>query len=177
MPDDIFRPADDIWMDTPDDEWIVFNETFESVGYDEYWSEGETVEDGTILDEDYATSSVTGAPAWWGSKCLRVVTGGNNAYVQHIFDADFSKAYIRVEVIVDSGSSMAFGNYGDLFRLDNRDQNPIFMVYYQNTLGPDPGTETLQFSIWEDDIEKTFIIANPILKDTPYRIELKWDQD
>ncbi|GAH52271.1 unnamed protein product, partial [marine sediment metagenome] len=176
MPDDIFRPtADDVWRDTVDDEWIVFNEKFESIGYDEYWSEGETVEAGCVLDEDYTTSSVTGVPEWWGSKCLRVVTGGNNASVKHIFNADFDKAYFRAEIIIEDVSSFTTNDYGDILRLDNVAGSPILHIHVRYNNGS--GKVDLEADTYEDDVKNTITLVSDVSLDHPYRIELKWDQD
>ena len=68
---------------------------------------------------------------------------------------------------------MGLADYGDLFRLDNVAGSPILQVYWRN----DSGTEELVAYTYEDDTQNTTVLASPIQKDHPYRIELKWDQD
>jgi hypothetical protein len=105
-----------VFRDTDEDKWYIFQETFESVGYDEVWSEGESIAAGCILDEDASTVGLPGVPSWWETKCLRIYSNGGNVFVKHIFPSDLDVAYFRIEVVFSSGYSFGVGEYGDIDR-------------------------------------------------------------
>ncbi len=76
----------------------LWNETFDSVGYDEIWSEGEVVDPGCTLDEDYATSNV-GSPDGWGDKCLQSIIDSDSlrAKVKEIVFGDDVDTWVKFE--------------------------------------------------------------------------------
>ena len=129
----------------------VWDEKLEGTGYEETWNFGETVTAGNTLDEDQATSGVTGAPANWGAQCLKAeaIAGGTAAYIYH--SEDFGGTlYFRVAVIVSAETlandeTFAVASYfdstfvGGVFLQLNQDSNGdlewLMVIYTDSTSG------------------------------------------
>ena len=82
---------------------IIWDERFEGSGYEETWSDGETVGSGCTLDEDASTSKV-GSPLGWGYHCLKCITGGNDVFVEHSLSSVVTSHFGRLEFVVTSES-------------------------------------------------------------------------
>jgi hypothetical protein len=127
---------DDVFRDTDEDKWYIFQEGFEAVGYDEVWSEGETKDHiSCILEPDQPTAGIPDVPSWWENKCLRIYSNGSNVYIKHIFPSDLDVAYFRIELIIIDTHSMGVGEYGDILRIDNAAGQVIFTVHWVNIQG------------------------------------------
>ena len=154
---------------------LTFNETFEVTGYVETWSEGETLGSGVTLDEDFSTAGITGAPANWGDKCLKLGTvGGEDSYVLHRGWGGATDglpiSYTRLDVIIGSES---LGNSEGIHFLSTRDsENEKFYQYILYQSGG--GDLKLEAQIWYDGGSSNFESFLVDL-DTLYRLEMKWD--
>jgi hypothetical protein len=166
-------PFDDTWEDSEDDFWPVFEERFETEPYDMTWSEGSTVGAGCVLDPNQLVSSLPLIDAWWWRNlCLRVYSNGNNVYLQHKFSSDFTIAYFRIELVIQT-TPFANDEYSDLFRLDNLAGQPICQAYIHKSAG---FGDALWIYTYEDGTPNSTIIPNITFNAKIYRIELKWDQ-
>ena len=155
---------------------LIWDEQFENAsGYDETWSEGETIGTGPILDENFSTAGIGAAPAGWGDRCLRLVTvGGEDSYVLHRGwggGADgIPISYTRLEVIVDEES---LANSEGIHFLSTRDsENEKFYQYILYQSGS--GVLKIEAQIWYDGGSSNFESIEIDL-DTLYRLEMKWD--
>lgn len=156
-----------------------WDEQFEATGYDETWSSGETVAGSSSLDEDYATSSVTGAPADWDSKCLRSNMVSDAAcYVQHFFAAAHTVSYARIEFIWGSFPD-ALAQFGTHIFAQQEDSGGVacWQLKIQERGASNDGPYRLQFY---ENAAGTGLTAHhsssyEMSADTRYRIEVKWD--
>jgi hypothetical protein len=158
---------------------IFWDEKFEPTGYEETWSEGETVSGSGILDEDFATSSVTGAPGDWGTKCLRAFGDGAGAVlVGHDFASSKAVSYFRMEVIVKAFPTIGanFGVERIAFQQDSGSADVwIFSIQRRDSLSPNGFNW-----IWSGNDDGGGLngyadAANDIALDTRYRLECEWD--
>lgn len=152
-----------------DADWVgpdrVFDEQFEATGYDEAgWSE--VVAGGNTVDEDFATSSVTGAPGNWDDLCLECTNGGsgNNA---HNTNGTLSEAdsWTRIEFITPA-LPFADQNFFNLYDLN--DSKTLFQLRMQNS-------GNLRMYVWHDGSSNTYDSLTNCSADTLYRVECKWD--
>lgn len=74
----------------------VWDEGFEGAGYEETWSNGETVGAGSTVDEDADTADM-GLPSGWDNQCLKLVTTGNDAYVLQNDLSELTQSWWRIE--------------------------------------------------------------------------------
>src|SRR4030042_221236 len=146
---------------------LIFDEQFEAAGYDEsaagVGSDWVETGNGTI-DEDFAVSSVAGAPARWGDQCLKIIPGSTGATIINQLDTSITgDFYCRVDVI--------FAN------LTADDYNNFFIVR------DDVGNDAIKWVHTQSGASKViqaFIDgANPIPShgysinfDTPYRLDM-----
>lgn len=150
----------------------VFEELFESTGYDETWVSGETVGTGCTLDEDYASSNA-GSPTGWGSYCLRSVAAstGYNAYVE---DGNLGSAkaitYFCMEIYIVS-ESLGDGNWMNLFAAADSGWEDAWVV----RLIQSSGSLKLQLNAHHDDADEEFTGITTLSTATVYRVEVKWD--
>ncbi len=157
-----------------------WDEKLEGTGYQETWSQGETVGAGSILDEDFSTSSVTGAPSDWSIQCLRSkkITS-ENAYVRHDFASSHTISYARVEFIWASfPDAMNQFSLHDLIQMEDSAGAKVWEIVIQERGASNNGPYRIQFR--EDaNGDDTFIShhssSQTISLDTRYRIEVKWD--
>ena len=151
---------------TPD----TWNEQFETnPGYDETYSEGETVTGGATFDEDYATSSVTGDPGDWDSLCAQLVyVAVQDCYNEDRAIGDLAVTYSRFEFIL-AAESLADTevNYIALFR-DNLGADLYTLAIRDNA-----GTPTLDVDIYHDGSANTYSAALSL--DTRYSVEVYWN--
>ena len=147
---------------------LIFDEQFEATGYDETsagaggnWAEA--LGGGTI-DEDYATSSVTGAPASWGNQCLRMVNANEAQDASNYLDSEYTgDFYFRGDFIIPDLSDITSTN-GYLIQIFDSAWSTVWRaVVYDNS-----GTKTLFFYIGNvtGQVGDTEIAAN-----TRYRID------
>ena len=80
----------------------IWDETFEGSGYVESWSWGEAVDSGCTLNEDATPPG--GAPAAWGSQCLRSINTASNsdAYTGHTLSSAETEVYFRIECYLNA---------------------------------------------------------------------------
>ena len=150
---------------------LEFDEKFETdPGYDETWSDGE-IETGTgVIDEDYPTSSVTGAPAWWDDLCLRLVgDDAGSARVRHVLTGGSHPiGYFRLEFILKSHQ---LSGAGDMVFAEGHYESPD--NFFKFMIGDNSGTPELGARLEHDDLPND--TWQDIAYDTMYRIELYWD--
>ena len=149
---------------------FIFDERFEGTGYEETWSEGETVGGSSSLNED--ATPPTGSDASWGSQCLTATTASAEvAFVQSIAEfPDNDKFYLRYEIILTTigiGDTQFFYT----FLLNHADTDNIATVIVYNSGG------TILFLGYDNrdgaGLANTWNSA--VTTDTLYRVELKWD--
>jgi hypothetical protein len=149
----------------------VLTETFNTnPGYDNSWSE--TVGSGGTLDEDTATSGVTGAPARWGAECLHAEgTGGAATYAAKTLGAAESDIFVRFEFILNS-HSIAASSAIQICVIWNSAWTSVMAAQILNI----SGTLYIQYAHNDDGGGLNFTSGAAALSlDTPYVIELKWD--
>lgn len=147
-----------------------WDETFEGTGYKESWSPGESVEGTAVVDEDYSTGSITGAPASWGSQALRIVTDPtSDSEVNHDAFGDLTVAYTRAEFIVGS-HSIASGNYQRIVSWYDSAQNALMHAQLLNH-----ATNGLTLDCWVYYDGSAHSYSQQISLDTPYCVELYWN--
>ena len=152
---------------TPD----TFDEQFETdPGYDETWSDGEIVSGTGVIDEDYPTSSVTGAPADWGDLCLRIVGDATgSARVRNVLTGgSYPIGYFRTEFILKSSD---LSGAGDMVFAEGHYEAPD--NFFKFMIGDNSGTPELGARLEHDDLPNDTWMD--IAFDTRYRIELLWD--
>ena len=148
---------------------FVFDERLEGTGYEETWSDGETVGGSSSLDED-ATPHAS-APASWGSQSLQASTAaGETAYVGNTGLPDHNKFYFRAEIIYDTQGISNGEIVYPVFFLHNATDNMLLLAIF-NSSG------TLVFIVI-DSRDGSFSQrenTGAISVDTLYRFEYKWD--
>jgi len=150
-----------------------WSEKFEDTGYDETWSGSEVVGGSSTFDEDYAVSSVTGAPSDWEDECLQVVTASTeNAYIENTFGSDKGGPnYFRCEVIVDS-ESLGTSTGVTFARGATSTPNTMWeLSIYQNA----SDDLVIRANIRHDGSDN-FYESDPISLDTRYIVEVYWDE-
>jgi hypothetical protein len=150
-----------------------WDEKFESAGYEESWSEGESVSAPRVMNEDFSTASVTGAPPAWGSRCLQIqYASTGTSVVEHRFGSPRNIVFSRVEAIIVS-ESLANTNDVRILRLENNGGSPIVELF----LRQQGGNLRLRSKIYHDDTANNSDSSDTNLDlDTPYRIEHNWNQ-
>ena len=158
-----------VTVESSDPSVPVFNETFEATGYDEIWSEGETLGTGVTLDEDYSTSSVTGAPSDWGSQSLQIVlAAGEDSYVEHDYaGSSYAESYMRVEFIVGS-DDLVDGDVTHFVSVRGPGSEKMYQFLFARA-GGQPYLTTQVFHDGTSNIYNMVISLN-----TRYRAEMYW---
>jgi len=144
----------------------IWDERFEASGYDETWNDGEYVDAGCTLDEDATPPS--GAPAAWGSQCLRSVNTSSNdeAEVEHTFSTALGEFYWRMEFYV-AAEGLADGQEQKIAALFD----PAYNTYYEFGLRQTSGQLYLYYY---EDYDETDV-AEAISTGTFYRVEFGFD--
>ena len=156
-----------------------WDEKFEPTGYEETWSEGETISGSGVLDEDFVTSGVTGAPGNWDAKCLRVVSDAAGAVlVGHDFASAQVISYFRMEVIVKAFPAIG-ANFG-IERLAHQFDSGAtdvwtFGIQRRDSLSPNGFNWLWQGNDDGGGLNGRPDTTNDIALDTRYRLECEWD--
>ena len=151
-----------------------------AVNYDETWSEGETPSAG-ILDADFATSSVVGAPPWWNTKCLRAVSDPiAQVRVGHDFATSKAISYCRMEVIVPTGGFPTIGSDLGLARIASVQAAAgtdvwVFGIQRRDALSPNGFNWYWAANDDGGGLNNRFDSSNDIVLATPHRLECKWN--
>jgi PKD repeat protein/uncharacterized protein YjiK len=151
---------------------IVFDERFEVTGYDEFWSEGETLGSGVSLDEDYATSLITGAPSDWDSEALEIVfAAGQDSYLEHLLTTTgHAVSYLRYEFIV-SADDLANGDVNHILSVRGLGGEKMYQLMFARA----GGQPYLTAQFYHDGSSN--IYNRVISLDTRYRAEVYWNSD
>lgn len=156
-----------------------WDEQFEGAGYEETWGNGETVSGSSALDEDFDTSSVTGAPADWDDQCLRAnMVSSAAAWVGHDFSASEQISYARIELIwggFPDGMSQ-FAQHS-LFGVEDSSGTVVWRIDIQERGSANDGPYRIHFRENSDGGGLTghHDAAYVFSLDTRQRIEVKWD--
>jgi len=152
----------------------IFNERFEGTGYNETWSDGETVDTGCDLDEDQSIA-VAGNPAHWNALCLYAdVVGatGDDAFVAGdlVNLSDEPNTWLRIEVVVVADGLDTDTNIARLLVVkDSAD-----LLLYRISLVNDGGTLKIRCTAKLNGSDLTSYLSAGISIDTLYRIEVQW---
>lgn len=149
----------------------IWDERFEGAGYEETWSDGETVGSGNTLDEDADTADV-GSPTHWGDQCLKVVRGGagnTNSYVENEFnnEPDF---YTRLHIIITSSSFDTNNEFAIVFTCWDASFNDCMTLRIRHN-----GSALTFQAIINHDGNDNYYSSDPIALNTEYRVEFAWD--
>ncbi len=148
----------------------IWNEKFEAIGYDEVWSQGETIGAGNTVDED-ANPADVGNPASWGGRCIKMINGGTNVntYVSH---AGLAKAdtWLRFEFVL-SVESMEQDDFQYFWQSYNGG-NPLYRF---NVKQKWDGTFPITLKCYHDGGINSYEALSPLVVGTKHRIEVKWD--
>jgi hypothetical protein len=154
---------------------VLTYEGFEGTGYEDTWRE--LIGTGPTINEDKATSGVTGAPADWGDQCCEMVAvaGQNCTAVIQRAGSDgwgfaYPTAYVRFDFILDT-DSLGNNESNQIWALSNDVSTKIADATVQRD-----GSGVLQLSFWiqHDGSGGTRYTMN-ISQDTRYRVECKID--
>jgi len=153
----------------------VWDEKLEGTGYEETWNIGETVTAGNTLDEDQATSGVTGAPGNWHAQCLKCETTAisSNAYIYH--SEDFGGTlYYRLGFIIAAENLANDGTLNLAWYADSTFSGGLFCMLFQNT----GGDLVITVSIYTDSTNtfQSFSSFATVSLDTPYVFEFVVDE-
>lgn len=110
---------------------IGVSENFEGTGFQ---LTGWSIQDdsGTGVDEDFDATSVTGAPAGWGSQCLLIERGiWEQEWITRVFP-DPAVEYHKFEFIIETGP--AFGQSTKIFKLTDITDFEIHSLLISNDL-------------------------------------------
>lgn len=148
----------------------IWDERFETPGYEETWSDGETVSAGCSLTDDYDTASLSPTPgASWQVHCLRAIcdTMDDDCRVGHTLGSGLPISYWRIEFMVDSSAVTAY-NESNFLVCWTAAWNLLFCagIYH------DGAAQKLQFRHLVDADAR---ILDTLAVDTYYRMEIKWD--
>ena len=149
---------------------LLFDEQFEATGYDETSADAGSdwveVGNGTI-DEDFATSSVTGAPARWGNKCLKLVPGSTGAQTTNTLDTAITgDFYCRVDVIFES---VVTGDWNNFFMVRDSSYNDCFRWQHTEAGG------TIKLYCYVDAVTPIPAAGYTISLDTVYRLDMYYN--
>jgi hypothetical protein len=155
-----------------------WDEKFETnPGFDQVW-DTETVSGDGDLDEDFLTSSVTGAPSNWGSRCLRVLEDSSSGVVrlQHAFPSSHAISYFRKVIIFKTKPTIAtnFSNRALMEIYDSTNTLAYNLQLQRRDSLPDGHNFSAQVN--DDGVLSPFVdSANGVALNTPYRLEVKYD--
>lgn len=152
----------------------LFDEQFESVGYDEPWG-AETVDAGCTLDEDTNTNNPI-FPNSWGRRCLKAdVVGatGNDAYVVNnaVFPADVPDTWSRIEIIATNNGLDTAGNSAQFF--EARDSSDVILYRFQ--MINNGGVHRVKCLAYLDGTATNYFSDNAIALNKMYRVEVKFN--
>ncbi len=147
----------------------IFDEKFEGVGYEEAsWSE--TVGGSSTVDEDKATSGVTGAPANWDVQCLEIdKAGGDNAYTEQINFVQ-TDSWFRLDFIL-TAESLANGGLARFIQVWDNSWAAAFQLFFYQV----SGSLKLRMRSFHNGSSNYYAALTTISLDTFYRVEVKWD--
>lgn len=153
---------------------VVVDERLEGTGYEETWSNGETLGGGATLNEDLTPPAF--APDNWAEQCAQwVYVAANGCYVLdiNVLLPDINIAYLRAEFIIDA-ESFANNQFNAIcVNVGGNGTDSHVYVY----VGQD-GNGDLRFAYQEfaDGTAGGVVAAGPVLAlDTPYVWETLWD--
>lgn len=147
----------------------TFSEGFEGTGY-ESGSPTETVGSGSTVNEDKATSAVSGAPSTWQGQCLETISTGDVAYV--LLDGSTEDpSYTRIEFIIGSDGLASEADYSLVATGADSSLNQLWdIILYQTG-----GVKYIILQAKKDDGGGAGDIVSAFSYDTRYRAEFKWD--
>jgi hypothetical protein len=148
---------------------VLTKESFEGTGYEQdEWTE--SVGASSSIDEDQATSGVTGAPGDWDAQCCKMVyASGEDCNIQDEYGLYATVEYARCDFIVDT-DSLGNNESNRIFTMSASTGNPV-----RAAVGRDgSGTLRLEVTIDHDAAGGSTWYQN-ISQDTRYRFEAKWD--
>lgn len=150
----------------------LFPETYEAnPGYDQAWDN--TTEDGSsTLDEDYATSSLTGgAPDGWGDDCLQIFThtDSDRCYNYETLTTQ-TTIYVRVEVFTASAlTEIALNKATNFYYHTDASNARSVKVEIKREAG---GDSRFQFTYFNtSNAASNFLSDNTLSANTAYRVE------
>lgn len=150
---------------------VLFDETFEGVGYVETWDTVEVVTGGATLDED-ATCPV-GAPSWWGDQALEVdVAAGEQAYRRHSDLGITNLASSSTVGLYVTSHSLTSSDSARVLTLRNATGDNIALAYL--TQNATTGELQLRVTVNHDGTASA-IYSQDIELAMFYRIEVRWD--
>ena len=157
---------------------VFWRETFESSGFDNVHSEGETVTGTGVVDEDFAVASVTGAPSNWKSKCIRFVADSAGAnMVGHSFTTEHEDSYFRWDIIVKVFPVIS-SNFSTKIILEQRNNGSIqtinLIIRRRDSLSPNGFNWGWRVNEAGAGLVSHHDTGNDIALDTPYTIESKF---
>jgi hypothetical protein len=146
----------------------IWDEQFEATGYDETWSEGETIDDTNVLDEDFPALSYPG----WKTDCLYAAltlnSNGANSFVAHDFGSDQAKLWGHFEFI--NIGFHATSDWVEIFRLEDGGGNPL-LSFGREIVG---GSSHTYARDWRDGtVRKNTVVTTG----GPIVVDWKWDTD
>lgn len=164
---------------------LDFFEQFEATGYDETWSEGETVTNGngTIPTIDSDSTGPTPRPDGWGDLSLEIVAVGDApstgpgtivAEVEHQGLADHDRYRFEFGFLFD-GATLADGDQLGVARLRTSSSAQIAKFWFRDPIASEPGSTgpALFAEIYHDGSRNKYAVN--VSSGEVYRSDLQWD--
>jgi hypothetical protein len=150
---------------------LIWDETFEPVGYHEAWSQGENVAGAATIDEDAAVPA--NAPPWWGDKSMRVVAPGGNdtADVGHVTGFATDPTWVTFGFYIRSEDIGFFDGSRIIAQFQKSGVGGISTVRLVRDLGSGTPLQLINDVTGESSDPRVAIRA-----DRYYLSEFRWDQ-
>jgi len=147
----------------------TFSEYFEATGYDETWSDGETIGDGNSLDPNADPADVS-AGFGWGDKCFKAITAGvnNSAFVRDDGIGAEAITYYRFEFVL---TVLGTDNLNYILETTNVGFGHAFRVQVSNS----GDILRLKMYSYHDGNSHIYNSLTTLSLNTNYSVEVKWD--
>jgi len=152
----------------------IVDERLEGTGYEETWGLGEALGGGATLNEDTATSGITGAPDNWDAQCgVWTYVAAQNCYVGdvNVLIPNEAIVYARLEAIC-SAESLANNEQNAFILLVGDDGAAVTVIFYllQDGSGDLRVRVRDQRDATDNDTSSAIVAV-----DTPIVLESLWD--
>lgn len=154
----------------------VVDEKFEGAGYEEAWGEIVTA-GGSEMDEDQATSGVSGSPADWDDDCLKnyhvAAAAGIVVTSRRLNIGNITKSYLRIEIIVSDWSDMINNDTHGLVQVLDGGFGNCYLFQIK-MIG---GSHYPEIMCFHDGNVNIYTAFTPMSLNTRHRLEGRWDAD
>lgn len=168
--DSFFQITENVTFDANAALGTFFDEQFEGAGTEETWSLGTTVDGGATLDPDYAAGAGCS-----GSQSARHVVPAGAACRYHHDYGEKRTLYGRVQIYIESRTD-PMNAFHPLLSIGTREDEGAPAVFLAHLVRRGSGNPIgLEVDMWHNGGVNQIPAAVPVLLNTRYQLEWKWD--